>query len=189
VNHTDRQLIRFALITLIFWCGNPALVLAETQTSQQLSPPPATIESSLSADLHIGQRAFNAGDYAQAFTLWQNLAAQGHANAQIFIGLAYANGWGVGKSPKLARLWYRKAAEQGNASGQFLLGLELIGGQRVERATGVAWLRRAAELGDSSAQHFLDKARTRGWFKDVAKEAPTSHDHVATLALPSDDAD
>lgn len=184
MNQTCQQWIRFTLVLLLAsGCGN--LALAETETLQPISP--TTAEPSSLAALHVGQHAFNAGNYKQAFVHWQTLATQGHTDAQVFLGLAYAKGWGVDRSPKLARLWYRKAAEQGNTSGQFLLGLELIDGQRTEHATGVMWLQRAAEQGDSSAQVFLDKARARGWFRDVAPAA--SDRDIATLALPGDNID
>jgi TPR repeat protein len=118
--------------------------------------------------LAAGQAAFNTGDYALAFAKWSELATTGHSDAQVFIGLSYANGWGVAKSPKLARLWYQKAAANGNPSGQFLLGLYYIGSEDMaETATGLMWLRRAAANGDVSAQRFLKKARARGWFKEL----------------------
>ena len=69
-----------------------------------------------------GQRAFNAGDYAKALELWQKLAQDGQPEAQVFVGLAYANGWGVKKNLEEASNWYMRAAENNSPSGQFLLG-------------------------------------------------------------------
>ncbi|NOX75715.1 MAG: sel1 repeat family protein [Gammaproteobacteria bacterium] len=104
------------------------------------------------ADDHVpaleqGQAAFNTGNYGQAFSLWQTLATQGHSEAQVFVGLAYANGWGVDRDPRLAGVWYRKAAENGNPSGQFFLGLYYLSGDESRFAAGLAWLKRAAKNG------------------------------------------
>lgn len=117
--------------------------------------------------LQDGQDAFNQGNYDLAFAHWQTLATQGQPDAQVFVGLSYANGWGVDKDTRLASVWYKKAALKENASGQFLLGLYLITGDKTDLPQGVMWLRRAAENGDESAERFLKKAKARGWFKNV----------------------
>ena len=135
--------------------------------------------------LEDGQAAFNRGNYELAFSLWQTLATQGHSDAQVFVGLSYANGWGVNKSLDLARHWYRKAALNENASGQFLLGLHYINinGKNGNLATGIMWLRKAADNGDLSAQRFLKKAQERGWFDNHPPVENKSKPTVASLAL------
>ena len=122
-----------------------------------------------------GQKAFNAGNYTRSFSLWSTLATQGHADAQVFVGLSYDNGWGTQKSARLARVWYQKAADNNNSSGQYLLGLHYIQGSSADRAKGLMWLKRAAENGDISAQEFLQKGQQRGWFKGITPTvAPTT---------------
>lgn len=117
--------------------------------------------------LEVGQKAFNKGNYTLSFALWSNLATQGHADAQVFVGLSYENGWGTTKSTKLAEIWYYKAAKNNNTTGQYLLGLRYIQGSDAKRAKGLMWLQRAAASGDNSAQHFLSKGKTRGWFTGI----------------------
>lgn len=117
--------------------------------------------------LQEGQRAFNMGDYTSSFALWSTLATQGHADAQVFVGLSYENGWGTPKNAKLAEIWYQKAARNNSASGQYLLGLRYIRGTKENRARGLMWLQRAAANGDNSAQQFLDKGESRGWFSGI----------------------
>lgn len=117
--------------------------------------------------LQDGQKAFNTGDFIQSFALWSTLATQGHAGAQVFVGLSYDNGWGTPKNTRLAEIWYQKAAKNNNASGQYLLGLRYIQGANATRAKGLMWLQRAAANGDHSAQQFLNKAETRGWFTGI----------------------
>ncbi|MBE0616885.1 MAG: sel1 repeat family protein [Proteobacteria bacterium] len=51
--------------------------------------------------------------------LYLPAAKQGDAGAQYNLGLLYANGQGVPQNYTEAANWYRKAAEQGNASAQF----------------------------------------------------------------------
>ncbi|MDR2750569.1 MAG: sel1 repeat family protein [Clostridiales bacterium] len=50
--------------------------------------------------------------------------------------------------------WYRKSAEQGNASGQYLLGTMYDDGTGVEQNyfEAVKWYRLAADQGNASAQ-------------------------------------
>ncbi len=143
------------------------------QTTQQIVTP----------QLQDGQAAFNTGNYDLAFSLWQTRATHGHTDAQVFVGLSYANGWGVDKNTKLASHWYQKAAKNDNASGQFLLGLYLITGKDADLPMGVMWLRRAAENGDTSAQSFLKKAKRRGWFDKIPQIKQENHPKVETIAM------
>lgn len=155
-------------IALSFSLCFASLAYAE-ETVQKATPSPnLSANHTVSAlSLQDGQNAFNAGNYNQAFAHWQTLATQGHSDAQVFVGLSYANGWGVDRSKKLASHWYEKAALRENASAQFLLGLQLISGKEADLSKGVMWLRRAAENGDESARLFMKKAESRGWFKNV----------------------
>ena len=135
--------------------------------------------------LEAGQKAFNAGNFALSFTLWNTLATQGHADAQVFVGLSYQNGWGTEKSTQLAEVWYQKAAIKNNAVGQYLLGLRYIQGSDTSRAKGLMWLRQAASNGDDSAKQFLKKGQERGWFTNIIPEDVPSNLAPATLTEPS----
>lgn len=145
----------------------PAFVIADEQNLQARNGENIPDSTYAAPSLQDGQAAFNRGNYDLAFSLWQTLATQGHADAQVFVGLSYANGWGVNKNSKLASHWYKKAAVSNNASGQFLLGLHLVTGKNADLPTGVMWLRRAADNGDTSAKRFMKKAKSRGWFDNV----------------------
>ncbi len=65
---------------------------------------------------------------------------------------------------KEAVKWYRKAAEQGDASGQLSLGLMYRNGEGVTQdyAEAVKWFRKAALQGDSFAQYNLGVAYEKG---------------------------
>ena len=69
----------------------------------------------------------------------------------------YENGRGVAQDDGEAVSWYRRAAEQGDASGQFNLGVMYENGRGVAQDDGeaVSWYRRAAEQGDASGQFNL----------------------------------
>lgn len=123
-----------------------------------------------SPGMESGQQEFNHGNLERSFALWQIDATRGNTNAQVFVGLSYANGWGVSKSPELASIWYKKAAINNNTSGQFLLGLHYIQQHGATRAAGLSWLKLAAEGGDADARAFLKKGFEKGWFKDIGMQ-------------------
>jgi Sel1 repeat-containing protein len=67
------------------------------------------------------------------------------------------NGRGVPKDTAAAALWFRKAAEQGDAGAQFQLAVMYCTGVGVVRnlEEAVKWYRRSAEQGDRYAQYNL----------------------------------
>lgn len=69
----------------------------------------------------------------------------------------YSIGLGVPQDSKQAVTWFRKAAEQGDASAQYNLGLMYDKGRGVAQddKQAVAWYRKAAEQGDVDAQRIL----------------------------------
>ena len=110
-----------------------------------------------------GKAAFDSGDYATALSLWRPLAEQGHAPAQVMLGVIYQDGQGVSQDYAEAARWYRKAAEQGHefAENSFVLvlidmtnmGMEAIADK--DFASALRLLEPAAELGGAEAQHVL----------------------------------
>ena len=116
-----------------------------------------------------GQVAYAEGDYETALTLWRTAAEQGSSNAQVLVGLAYANGWGIKKDIRAAEMWYHIAAENNNPTGQFLLALYYIASKPEQFQAGIMWLKRSAENGDVSAQGFLVKAQQKHWFDNIER--------------------
>ena len=74
--------------------------------------------------------------------------------AQNMLGNCYYNGQGVEQSYEKAVIWYKKAAEQGNANAQCSLGYCYDEGQGVKLSheKAVYWFQKAAEQGYASAQ-------------------------------------
>ena len=83
---------------------------------------PVPADAAGEGDLAAGFAAYERGDYAAALAEWQPLAEQGHALAQFALGFMYDSGEGVPQDHAQAAIWYRKAAEQGDAKAQNNLG-------------------------------------------------------------------
>ena len=73
---------------------------------------------------------------------------------------------------KEAVSWYLGAANQGNASAQFNLGVMFHSGEGVppNREQAEAWYRRAAEQGHANAQNELGRLLGGGFFRDDEAE-------------------
>ena len=82
---------------------------------------------------------------------------------------------GVRKDSAEALTWYRKSAEQGNASAQFNLGQMYANGDGVlkDSAEAAKWYRKSADQGNSKAQYNLGViyANGNGVLKDSAEAA------------------
>lgn len=86
------------------------------------------------------------------------LANQGCAIEQTKLGMMYYTGKGVPKRDYAkAAKWFRKAAEQGDAQAQYMLGQMNIHGQNIPRNCKEAkkWLQMAAVQGYVQAQYWF----------------------------------
>ena len=70
-----------------------------------------------------GFEATTRDDYQTAFKLWLPLAEQGYSSAQYNLGVMYQYGRGVKQNDFEAVKWFSKAADQGDANAQFMLGM------------------------------------------------------------------
>jgi TPR repeat protein len=77
----------------------------------------------------------------------------------------YGAGAGVTSDEAVARQWYRRAAEQGEADAQFTLGNLYYGGLGVPQdyAEAAKWFRQAADRGHARAQHQLSLMYQHGY--------------------------
>ncbi len=96
----------------------------------------------------------------------------------------YVNGTGVARDDELAVSWFRRAAEQGFAAAQSILGLSYLNGRGVAQddELAVSWFRRAAEQGHAEAQNNLGAMYVNGrgveqdselavsWFRRAAEQ-------------------
>ena len=56
------------------------------------------------------EAARNRGDYATAVQAYRSLADQGHAAAQLMLGVMYVKGQGVPPDIDVAQMWFNRAA-------------------------------------------------------------------------------
>lgn len=110
--------------------------------------------------LEDAQAAYDRGKYALAIELWQPLAEQGNPAAQAGLGGLYLGGYGVARDEVVAMAWFRKAAEQGHANGQFSLASLYF--SKKQYAPAASWYRRAAEQGQALAQIRLARMYVEG---------------------------
>ena len=96
---------------------------------------------------------------------WRQLAEEGHAFAQVNLGMSYAGGQsGVPQDYGEAVRWFRKAAAQNNPLGQLYLGNMYSGGLGVEKGPveAVRWYRMAATQGNAAAEFYLGNMYGKG---------------------------
>jgi len=113
--------------------------------------------SAVAGPFDDGVRALQAGDFADARTVFTPLARGGDGNAQFMLGVMLENGLGAAKDPGAAAGWYRKAAAAGVASAQYNLGVFYQLGTGVPRdpEQALKFHRLAADQGHSRAQNNL----------------------------------
>lgn len=121
----------------------------------------AAAAASAAAPLDGAIAAYERGDYQAAFPPLLALAQRGEPTAQVYVGLMYYNGQGVGEDDASSFDWFRRAAEQGDAEGQFQLGFMYLYGFGVpaeiphpEQEAARLFLQ-AAEQGHAEAQFNL----------------------------------
>lgn len=145
------------------------------------------------------QTAPSASDDAKTLQEYRLLAGQGHAFAQLALGIMYDQGQGVSQDVTEAAKWYRLAADQGNADAQFQLGMIYKKGRGVSQddTEAAKWYRLAAEQGNADAQFHLgmmyrkgqgvpqDKSEAVKWYQLAAEQVnpknPTNpHQDIST---------
>ena len=111
-------------------------------------------------DFRAGSQAFHSGDVVHAMALLKKSADAGHAASQSL--LAYI--LDKAEFNDEAVDYYRKAAAQGDAEGEFGLGSMYAAGEGVKRDPVEArkWITRAAERGHASAIKVLTVAYIKG---------------------------
>ena len=124
-----------------------------------------SVGSAIAADFDDGWRAYQAGDFATALKVWDELAAKGDARAQFNIGVLYDDGLGVAENTPTAIGWWQKAAANGHKQAQHNLGLAYLFGRSVERdyPKAVSYFRSAADAGLDKSQYNLGKMYLSGF--------------------------
>ena len=147
-----------------------------------------------------GQAAYDNGDFAVAFKVWNTLAKEGDALSQFNLGVMYSRGEGTRKNGQRALEWYMRSAEQGYAPAQFNLGAIYLEGKIIDanQQKAAAWWQLAAEQGFVQAQFNLASLYCRGigvtrdqdqckfWYGQAASNGDTHAQTVLDHILASE---
>jgi len=127
---------------------------------QVVMPPAPVPPPSKAQQLKKARSDYAAGRYAEALPVFQQLAEDGNAEAQLDLGKAYAEGHGVSRDDARAAIWYRKAALQGNAEAQLRLGELYASGHGVPHSDFEAyvWFSAAVRGGNAAAKAQQERA-------------------------------
>ena len=103
------------------------------------------------ADFMTALSAYDAGDYAAAFTEWRRLAANGDSESQVALAGLYEAGLGAPRDYREAAGWYHKAAVHGHRTARLNLGELYARGRGVRRDVVRAWYWLGLAAADGSA--------------------------------------
>lgn len=131
---------------------NVALVLAALACTPVFAGAPE--------DFAAGLKAYSAGDIVGSMPLLRRAADVGHAQAQALLAEILDRS----EFDEEAVAYYRKAADQGNADGQFGLGVMYSVGEGVKKDPVAArrWITLAAEQGHKQAIGVMAQAFIAG---------------------------
>ena len=113
-------------------------------------------------DFAKGMEAFDAKKYALAMKKFESAAEQGHDEAQYYLGLCYAKGFGVKKDMDKAFEWYGKAAEKGNAKAMLDLAVYCYAegkGVKNDEQKAFELIQKAADKGTLAQANSLKDAK------------------------------
>ena len=111
-----------------------------------------------------GVAAYDAGDHAAAFKIWDELARDNDLAAMRNVAQLLRQGKGVAKDPQRAFKLYREAADKGLVTAMANVGDMYLAGEGVEKNAeqAAAWYARAATAGLSLAQWKLAEMYNSG---------------------------
>lgn len=134
-------------------------------------------------DYTEGAKRYASGDLIAAMPLLRRAADAGHAAAQAAIGEIVDQA----DSKVEAIGYFRKSAAQGNANGQFGLGIMLAGGEGAPKnlAEGRNWIVLAAEQGHAIAITELASAYITGGL-DIPEDARQSTEALRWIRAAAD---
>lgn len=101
-----------------------------------------------------GLAAYERSDYVAAMATFKQLALEGDALSQLYLGSMYERGEGVATNIREAIRWYQSSAAQGNVDAQMNLAEIYSTGELVAQdlVQAYLWWTLAAEQGESGAE-------------------------------------
>ncbi|MGV0005042.1 MAG: tetratricopeptide repeat protein, partial [Candidatus Porifericomitaceae bacterium WSBS_2022_MAG_OTU9] len=131
--------------------GSSATALAATLLQQARYD----YETGLGYDLHYSATS----NPELAFSWFMRSAQMGYAPAQHRAGIALSHGLGVGTDTKTAKIWLRRAANQGHLMAQ--RSLAALAKQQQDLVAAYAWLSIAARSGEPEDLKLLEQLARR----------------------------
>lgn len=174
-------------LTLAIGLGGCALPKTPDPTAPAVTPahPPDAGHAAASAPASSdeafahGLKAWQSPTGAAAAISWfRRAAARGNAAAAYFLGVAYAEGHGVDRSPVKARFWLGRAADLGDAKAEYFVGLGFTNGRDPDRGGGLG-----IQRNDAWAARWYGKAAAQG---DVRGEYMLGLSYALGFGLPED---
>ena len=96
---------------------------------------PAVSDAAPADDHKRGEQAYRSGDVVAAMAALRRAADQGYAPSQVLLAEILDRA----EFDEEAIGWYRKAAEQGDAAGEYGVGTMYLAGEGVKKDAGQAW--------------------------------------------------
>jgi len=146
----------------------------------------SSITNAQSTDLAEAHRQLDAGNTAQAQSLFENAGYSGNEDAQLILGNFYYDGMGGKIDKTKAAYWYEMAGQNGNISAMLLYGNMLENGDGIDRSLEMArhWYDKAAKAGNAQGKTLRTKiddkillaqgnTKADGFYENTAKPKPT----------------
>ncbi len=159
--------------SILLLLGLSAILQAQQATTSQ--SPRALFEKGMNA---LAGTGISRSDQI-AFDSIHRSADLGYSPAQDAMGYFFETGTLTARDPQQGVVWYRKAAEQGDRLGEWLLGRAYFAGIGTARdlTSAERWLRQASDQGDPFAQYLLalakqernDYSAAAEWFRKAAE--------------------
>jgi TPR repeat protein len=109
------------------------------------------------SDYQQARSAYEAGDYAKAFQIFERLSQAGDNQAQYDLSQMYLQGIGTPKSIEQGWVWMNRAADKGNIQAMLELGVRYQASASLDNGEEMAfvWFQKAAMAGSPVGQYNL----------------------------------
>ena len=117
-------------------------------------------QTAASSHLAEGIKAYENGEFRQAYTVFTNHADTTNPKALYYLSALYLSGKGVDQDEFMAFEYCKKAAEEGLVEAQFQLGVMYLDGVGTmngeNEVMALEWLWKAADNGHKHAKEMFD---------------------------------
>jgi TPR repeat protein len=118
--------------------------------------------------LSRARELLDKGNPTDVFVLYEDLARNGNAHAQVTLGWMYFSGNGTSKDKNQALAWFQRAADLGSSEGAFYCGKHAFAGGKYQ--DGLKWFSQASRGNYGPAFLWLGLSHLRGYGVPVDRE-------------------